>query len=160
MQLLSDNPALRAHFESQVDFMNEFSQKACDTVRQLSEMHLKLARQMVEGSLHASREMLACSDPMQLTQAAMKQVPPATERLRTYQQHLLGALAGAQAEFTHSAEARLPEATRSASAMADEMMRHASAGANVPVTGPTGAAPPPAVSPSTGNGSADKPHLP
>lgn len=158
MQFLSDNPALRAHFESQVDFMNEFSQKACDTVRQLSDMHLKLARQMVEGSMHASREMLACTDPMQLAQAAMKQVPPATERLRTYQQHVLGVLAGAQAEFTHSAEARLPEATRSAGAIADEMVRHA--GANVAVTGPTGAELPPAMSPSTGNGSADKPHVP
>jgi phasin family protein len=157
MQFLSDNPALRTHLESQVDFLNEFTRKAYDTLRQLSEMNLKLARQMVEGSIHASHEMLACTDPMQLAQAAMKQMPPATERLRTYQQHLLGVLAGAEAEFTHAAEARLPEATRSASAFADEMVRHASA--NVPVTGPTGTAPP-AVSPSTGNGSADKPHLP
>jgi phasin family protein len=160
MQFLSDNPALRSHLESQIDFMNEFSQKTYDMLRQLSEINLKLARQMIEGSMHASREMMSCTDPMQLAQAAMKQVQPATERMRVYQQQLLSALAGAQAEFTHAAETRMPEATRSASAIADEMMRHASAGANVPVTGPTAAeTAPPAVSPSTGNGSAEgKPH--
>ena len=54
MQFLSDNPALRSHLASQVDFLHEFSQKAFDTARQLSEMNLKLARQTIEGSLHAT----------------------------------------------------------------------------------------------------------
>ena len=138
MQLLSDNPALRSHLESQVDFMNEFTQKAFDTLRQVSEMNLKLARQEIEGTLHASREMMGCTDPMQLVQAVMRQVPPATERLRAYQQHLLSVLSGAQADFTHAAEARLPAASRSAGAVADEMVRHAAAAANVPVAGAPG----------------------
>lgn len=162
MQFLSDNPALRADLESQVDFMNQFTQKAIDTLREVTDMNLKLARQMIEGSLHASHEMLNSSDPVQLSQAAIKQVQPATERLRAYQQHLLTVMAGAQAALAHAAETRIPEATRSASAIADEIVRHAGAGTNVPVTGPTGAdaapAVSPAVSPSTGNGSADKPH--
>lgn len=160
MQFLSDNPALRAHLESQVDFMNQFTQKAYDTLREVSQMNLKLARQMIEGSMHASHEMLNCSDSMQLSQAAIKQVQPATERLRSYQQHLLTVMAGAQAAFAHAAETRIPEATRSASAIADEMARHAGAAANVPVTGRAGseAGGMPAPSPSTGNGSADKPH--
>ena len=146
MQFLSDNPALRAHLESQVDFMNQFTQKAVDTLREVSEMNLKLARQTVEGTIHASHEMLNCTDPMQLTQAAIKQVPPATERLRSYQQHLLTVLSGAQAAFAQAAQTRIPEATRSASAIADEIARHAGADAM----------PPP--SPASGNGSADKPH--
>lgn len=156
MQFLSDNPALRAHLESQVDFMNQFTQKAVDTLREVSDMNLKLARQMIEGSLHATHEMLNCTDPMQLSQAAMKQVQPASERLRSYQQHMLTVLAGAQAAFAHVAETRIPEATRNASAIADEIVRQAGAAANVPVTGRAGAdtMPPP----STGNGSADKPH--
>lgn len=128
MQFLSDNPALRSHLESQVDFTNEFSQRALDTVRQLSEMNLKLARQTIEGSIHASRELLGCTDPVQFTQTAMKQLQPATERIRSWQEHLLRVLAGAQADFTHAAEARLPEASRSAGAVADELVRHAAAG--------------------------------
>jgi phasin family protein len=165
MQSFSDNPALRAHLESQVDFMNEFTQKMYDTLRQVSEMNLKLARQAIEGSIYASRELLSCTDPMQFTQVAMKQIEPATERLRAYQQHLLSVLAGAQADLTHAAETRMPEASRSASAVADEMVRHASSAVSIPVTGPsTGAPNGPAVppspsSPSGGNGSAnEKPH--
>jgi phasin family protein len=160
MQFLSDNPALRAHLESQVDFMNQFTQKAYDTLREMSEMNLKLARQIVEGSMHASQEMLNCSDPMQLTQAAIKQVQPATERLRSYQQHLLTVMAGAQAAFAHAAETSIPQATRSASAIADEMARHAGAAANVPVTGRTSAEAGgmPAAASTTGNGDASKPH--
>ncbi|MES2757060.1 MAG: phasin family protein [Pseudomonadota bacterium] len=141
MQFFNDNPALRSHLESQVDFMTEFTQKAYDTLRQLSDINLKLARQSIEGTLYSSRELLACTNPAQFVQTAMKQVQPANERIRTYQQQLLNVLAGAQAEFTHTAEARIPEASRSASAAADEMVRHAAAGANVPVTG---AAPAPA----------------
>ena len=144
MQSLNDNPALRSHLESQVDFINEFSQKALDTARQLSEMNLKLARQSIEGSLHAGRELLSCTDPVQFTQTAMKQLQPATERIRSWQEHLLRALAGAQADFTHAAEARLPEASRSAGAVADELVRHAAA-----ATSP--------LSPSEGN-PAGKPH--
>jgi phasin family protein len=176
MPSFSDNPALRAHLESQVDFMNEFTQKMYDTLRQLSELNLRLTRQGIEGSIHASREMLSCTDPMQCAQVAMKQIQPATERIRAYQQHLLSVLAGAQANFARSAETRIPEASRSASAVADEMVRQASAGAdevvrqasagtNVPVTGPGSATPNgPMPSPSPGaaaggKGSAgEKPH--
>ncbi|WLI90482.1 TIGR01841 family phasin [Massilia sp. R2A-15] len=138
MQFLSDNPALRSHLESQVDFINEFSQKAFDTARQLNEMNLKLARQTIEGSLHASRELLGCTDPVQYSQAAMKQLQPATERIRSWQEHLLRVLAGAQADFTHAAEARIPEASRSAGAVADELVRHAAAGVTSPLAASEG----------------------
>ena len=159
MQFLSDNPAMRSHLESQVDFMNEFTQKMYDTLRQLSEINLKLSRQAIEGAIYASRELINCSDPMQLAQVAMKQMQPANERLRAYQQHLLGVLAGAQADFTHAAETRIPAASRSASAAADEMVRHATAGTSIPVTGPAGTPNGPA--PSTGNGSAsESAHIP
>jgi phasin family protein len=162
MQFLSDNPALRTQLQTQVDFMNEFSQKSYDTLRQLSEMNLKLARQAIEGSMFASREMLSCTDPMQLVQAAMKQVQPATERVRAYQQHLLSVLAGAQAGLSHAAQPQVAETARSASTIADEILRNASVGANVPVTAPgvadivSSAGP----SSSSGNGSAQQPHHP
>lgn len=139
MQVPSDKPALRSHIELQLDFMNEFSKKSYDTLRQLSEMHLKLARQTIEGSLHSSRDMLSCTDPAQLAQAAIKQMEPASERLRAYQQHLVTLLSGAQAALAQAAETGLPEVSRSASAAAEEMVRHAAVAANVPASGPTGA---------------------
>jgi phasin family protein len=161
MQFLTDNPALRAHLESQVDFMNEFAQKALDTLRQISDINLKLARQTVEGSIYASREIVNARDPAQLAQTVMQQLQPAAERLRAYQQHLLSVLAGAQADFTQTAENRMPEASRRANAAADEMVRNASSAVSVPVTGPGGRTPngPATPTPSTGNGSAEgKPH--
>lgn len=134
MQLFSDNTALRAHFESQADFMHAISQKALDTLRQLSEMNLKLARQEIEGALYASRDIMACSDPMQMVLAAMRQIPPAAERLRSYQQHLMAVLPGGQA-VAGAPQARLPAASRSASEVADEVLQRAAASA--PAAGET-----------------------
>jgi hypothetical protein len=141
MQLLSDNPALRSNLESQAAFIHAFSQMALDTLRQVSEANLKLARQEIEGTLHAGREMMGCTDPLQLMQAVMRQVPPATERLRAYQQHLLAVLAGAQAGLVHAAGGE-------AGAVAADMARHAAA-ASAPVTGP---------GPGNGNGNGSHTH--
>jgi hypothetical protein len=140
MQLLSDNTALRSHFESQADFMREFSKKTIDILRQVSEMNLKLARQEIEGTLYASREIMACSDPMQMVQAAMRQIPPAAERLRSYQQHLMSVLSGGQPGQTGLAgatEARLPAATRSAGEVADEVLQRAAASVPAAAAGET-----------------------
>lgn len=156
MQFFTDNPALRSQVESQVDFMNEFSQKALEAMRQITEINLRLARQTAEASLYASREILSARDPAQLGQTVMKQMQPAAERLRNYQQHLMAVMAGAQAEFTHTAEKRIPEASRRANAAADEMVRHASLAATVPVTGLGGFTPNGPARPSSGNGSAER----
>jgi phasin family protein len=125
MPLFTDNPALRSQLESQVDFLTALTSKAVDTVHQLSELNMKLARQNIEAAIYSSRELLACGDPAQMAQVAMKQLQPANERWRNYQQQLMNVLAGVQADFAHSAEERIPAAARSASAAADEMVRHA-----------------------------------
>jgi phasin family protein len=153
MEFFTDNPALRAQLQSQLDFMNEFSTRALDMLRQVSDINLKLARQTIEASIYASREMMN-GDPMQLGQTVMKQLQPTAERMRSYQQHLISVLAGAQADLTQSAETRIPEASRRATAAADDMARHASAAVNVPVTGP-GNSVPNGPATSNGNGSVD-----
>ena len=135
MYLFSDNTALRSHLESQLNFMHACSHTGLDLLRQVSDMNLKLARQEIEGALDASRDMLACSDPMQMVQVAMRQIPPAAERLRSYQQHLLSVLSGGQARLGGAADTRLPAARRSDSAIADEMLQRAAASA--PVGGAT-----------------------
>lgn len=126
MQLFTDNPALRSQLESQVDFMTAFTSKAVDTVRQLSELNMKLARQTTEAAIYSSRELLNCSDPAQMAQLAMKQLQPANERWRNYQQQLMNVLAGAQADFANTTQ-RIPAAARSASAAADDMVRRSGA---------------------------------
>lgn len=127
MQFFSNPFALRSQLESQFDFMQQFSLKTIDVMRELSEMNLKLARQTVEGTLHVGREMMSCTDPMQLTQVAMKQLLPANERMRAYQQHLMGMLAMAQGGLVRNAETRMPAALRSADAATEEMVRRRAA---------------------------------
>jgi len=136
MHLFSDNTALRSHLESQLSFMHACSRTGFDLLRQVSDMNLKLARQEIEGALDASRDILACSDPMQMVQAAMRQIPPAAERLRSYQQHLLSVLSDGQARLSGAADdTRLPAARRSEGAIADEVQQRAAASA--PVDGAT-----------------------
>jgi phasin family protein len=131
MQSFANNPAMRSNMETQVNFMTELSQKTYDSVRKLSEINLRLAQQLMEDSLNMSRELMSCTDPFQMASTAMKQMQPATQHLRNYQQQLMGVLAGAQVDLTRVAETHIPDASRAASAMADEMVRNVSpAGGN------------------------------
>jgi phasin family protein len=130
MQPLANNQALRSHMESQVNFLTELSQKTYDSMRKVSELNMHLAQQIIEDTMNMGRELMNCSDPFQMTSAAINQLQPATEHLRSYQQQLMGVLSGAQAEITRAAQSNLPAASRSASAMAEEMLRTATAAAN------------------------------
>ena len=135
MHLFSDNTALRSHVESQLSFTHAIAEQSFNLLRQVSEMSLKLARQEIEGALYTGRDIMACSNPMQMVQAAMRQIPPAAERLRSYQQHLLLLLSGGQFSGIKlragaaGADARLPAASRSASEVADEVLQRAAASA-------------------------------
>jgi phasin family protein len=130
MQPYATNPALRGNLESQVNYLTELTQKTYDSMRKLSELNMRLAQQMIEDTMAMGRAMMSCTDPFQMTSAAMNQLQPATEHLRNYQQQLMGLLAGVQQEMTRSAESGISHASRSASAMADDMMRSAAASAS------------------------------
>jgi phasin family protein len=105
--------------------MTELTQKTYDSMRKISELNMQLARQLVEDSMNISRSMMSCSDPFQMTSTAINQMQPATEHLRTYQQQLMNLMAGAQAEFTRSAESGISDASRNANQMTDQMLRQA-----------------------------------
>jgi phasin family protein len=130
MQSFANNPALQSHLETQLNFINELSQKSFDATRQVSELNLQVARQMIDAWINLGRSLLQSSDPFQLTSATINGLQPATEQLRSYQQQLMGVLARTQSDLTRSAQSRMPEASRSASAMADQMVRNASASAS------------------------------
>jgi phasin family protein len=130
MQSFANNPALKSHLETQLNFMTELSQKTLDATRQVSELNLQVARQMIDAWLNLGRALLQAGDPFQMTQAAINGIQPAAEQLRSYQQQMMGLLARTQAELTRSAQDGIPAAGRSASAMADEMVRNAAASAS------------------------------
>lgn len=96
MQSFINNPAMRSQLETQLNFMNELYQKTYDALRKVMELNLRATQQTIEDSIEASRQLMACSDPVQLVNTAISQVRPAAERVRDYQQQLIGVLTGSQ----------------------------------------------------------------
>ncbi|MGZ8338192.1 MAG: phasin family protein [Telluria sp.] len=141
MQSLANNPALRSHVETQVNFLIDLTHRSYDAARKLSELNLQLARQLIEDSVETSRQVLACTDPFQVTALAMRRAEPLGQHLRAYQQQLMALVAGSQSELTHATEAHLPQAGRSAAAMADDIARR-SAGAGATWSPPAGSGQP------------------
>lgn len=123
---LATNPALRSQLESQVNFLTELSHHTYESVRKVSELNMHFTQQLIEDSMTLGRELMNCSDPFQMTSAAIGQLQPASEHLRNYQRELMGVLSGVQADLGRVAES-IPEATRQASAAADQMVRAAAA---------------------------------
>lgn len=123
MQSPANNPALRSHFETQVNFFTELAQRGFDSARQLGELNIRLGQQMMEESITTGRQMLSCSDPYQASTLALRRMEPVAQHLRAYQQQLMTLVAGAQAGLTQAAETHIPEAGRSAAAFADDMAR-------------------------------------
>ena len=125
MPAYTPNPAVQSHLQNQVGFITELSRKSCDSARQISELNLQFAQQVIEDSLSASRQIMSVSDPFQWSAMLANQIGPVTQRLQNYQQQLIGLLSGAQVDFTRATESYMPEASRSASAIADDMTRRA-----------------------------------
>lgn len=123
MQSPANNPALRSHFETQVNFFTELAHRSFDSARQLSELNLRLGQQLMEESFTTSRQLLSCTDPYQASTLALSRMEPVAQHLRAYQQQLMSLVAGAQAGLTQAAEAHIPEAGRSAAAFADDLAR-------------------------------------
>ncbi len=99
MQSLINNPALKSQLDTQLNFMNELYQKTYDALRKVMELNVRATQQAIEGSIEASRQLMACTDPLQLVNTAIGQVKPAADRMRDYQQQLMGVLSGSQVEI-------------------------------------------------------------
>lgn len=122
----TDNAAMRSQMENQSRMLNELSQKTYDAMRKVGEINMKMSQQLMEDGMNIGREMMSCSDPFQMVSAAMKQMQPVTQHLRSYQEQLMGALAGVQLDLTRGAEQSIPGTVRSVGAAADDMARNAS----------------------------------
>ena len=123
MPSLSATPAMRSGLDAQVVFLTDLTHRTYDAMRKLSELNLQFAQQAMQDAADTSRNILGCTDVFQVGAAVAKAAQPATERLRNYQQQLLGILSGAQLDFSRSAASLAPEPSRYASAMADSMAR-------------------------------------
>ena len=115
------NPLMRSGLDAQLDFMTELTRRSYDAMRKLSELNMHLAQQMLQDATDVSRNMLGCSNPVQMMAVAVRVVQPTTEHMRHYQQQLFGMLSGVQLEITRTAETLAPQASRYAAAMAESL---------------------------------------
>lgn len=123
MNALAPTPALQSHLDAQVSLLTDVAGKMVDALHRITELNLKLAQELVDDSMAASRQVIASSGPAECCAAMVAGSVPASEHMRAYQQQVLNVLAGTQVELTRAAEHRIPEANRAASAMADDMVR-------------------------------------
>lgn len=100
---MPDIPALQSQFRGQLDVkvghLEALSLGAVDALQRLNHLNMQLARQLAEVGFATCREVLSCQDPAQAAAVAMHGLQPSGERLRDYQQGLLGVMAEAQARL-------------------------------------------------------------
>lgn len=126
MNALAPSPAIKTHLDAQVSLLTDMANRMYDAVHRITALNLKLAQQLVDDNLAASRQVMATNDPVERCAALVSGGVPASEHLRGYQQQLLNIIAGTQLELSRSAGEHLPEASRAAGAVADEVMRRGS----------------------------------
>ena len=119
----SSNSAMRSGLDAQVNFMTELTRRSYDSVRRLSELNLHFAQLLMQDSVAATRQVLACSDPMQMATTVANASQPIANHLRGYQQQLTGMLTGAQVELTRQAETLMPQARNYTAAMVQSLAR-------------------------------------
>ncbi|MGK5058836.1 phasin family protein [Janthinobacterium sp. LB2P49] len=117
------SPALKSHLEAQCNFATELSHKLFDTAQQLSELHLRLAQDLLQECSSASQQLLCARDTGEFMSLAAAQLQPNSNKLQQYRQQLGKLVANANVEMNRTAENHLPEASRTAVAFADEVMR-------------------------------------
>ena len=68
------SPALKSHLEAQCNFATELSRKLFDTAQQLSELHLRLAQDLLQEWSNASQQLLSARDTGEFMSLAAAQV--------------------------------------------------------------------------------------
>lgn len=117
-------PDLRSQLGAQVDFLNQVSHHAFDTVRQLSELNMRTARHMLDDGLKLGHALASCNDPFQLGAIALRETQPAAEHLRIWQSALMGVLTTSGAVLAHDANDGGWQAARRATGAEDVGAAH------------------------------------
>ena len=126
----TDNPALRAQLDTQVDLFTQMARHAVDAAGQLGELNLRMTRQMFEDSLRFGRALAACKDPFQMGAVAMREAQPAAEHWRSWQAELVKVLGAGGAALARDANEGGWQAARGAESFTQAAGGGAAPGAN------------------------------
>jgi phasin family protein len=96
MPSFSSNRVGPPGFDAQANFFTELTRGAYAFARQLGELNLRLTQQLMEDAAEASRQVMACTNPVQALTVAAGAGQPAVEHLYNYQQRVASLVAGVQ----------------------------------------------------------------
>lgn len=114
-------PDLRAQCAMQVDFLNQVSRHALETIGQLSELNVHMTRRLIDDGVRLARALAACTDPVQMSSVALREIPPAAEGWRSWHSSLLGVLTSGGAALARDANDGSWQAARSAAGAAEDV---------------------------------------
>jgi phasin family protein len=118
-------PAVRTHVDAQTNFVNDISKSLFRSFQQIIDLNIQLTQTLLEETALTSKQVLSSDRQSEILSAATSRAQPATEKLRSYQQHITRLAADAQAELARVAEQHVQNTSRTARALADEVARDA-----------------------------------
>ena len=116
-------PAVKSHLDSQFSFFVDMSKRMFDGVQRISELNMQIAQNVMEEAINGSHQLMESNNPHEYLAAAVGQLQPMPDRMRSYQQKLNNIAANVQVDLSKTAEQHLPQTTRTASAVAEEVIR-------------------------------------
>jgi phasin family protein len=119
----SATPAVRTHVDAQTAFINDMSKSLFRSFQQMCELNIQLAQTMLEETTLASQQVMSVDRQSDLLGAASARAQPATEKLRSYHQHIARLASEAQVELARVTEQHVQNTTRTARAVVDEVAR-------------------------------------
>jgi len=122
----SVNPAVRSHFNAQIDFFNDLSRSFTRSFQEICQLNIQLGQTLIEESTLVSQRLMTTDRPNEALNEAVARAQPTTDKLRAYQQHLSRLAASAQVDLSRVTEQHVQETSRTARALADEVTRAAS----------------------------------
>lgn len=120
------SPAIQSHFNTQMAFFTNVSQKVIDGMQKIAELNIQVAKTVLEESATNARQILSSKNQNEAFSIVAGQSQPALEKVRAYQQHVQKICADTQAEVVQSIQSFVPESTRAAEAMVKEVSQKAS----------------------------------
>jgi len=119
------NPAMRSHIDAQTAYMNDVSKSIFRSFQQMMDLNIQLTQAMLEETAMIGKQMVSADRQSEVLGAAASRAQPASDKLRTHQQHITRLAADTQVELARVTEQHGQTTARTARMLADEVARDA-----------------------------------
>jgi phasin family protein len=120
--------ATKSQLESQLALFSALSGTVFESMEQMMELNIVVAKATLEESGENLQQLLAAKDAQELLALSASQVQPAMEKAMAYGRQLTSIASSAQAEFVKTAEEQLSETNRKAVGLVEDISKSAPPG--------------------------------